>query len=241
MKRKVRLFFSGDAFGGFGTLDGGIFDDELNIDFYEYETLRYYSNIVGKYAQMVVAAVSRLSKLDIKTICATHGPIYRTNPAKIVQDYIKWSNYQTEKGVVIVYGSMYGNTKMMAEAISKGLKDSGIKDIIIHDVSKTHLSYIIADIWKYKGVILGSCAYNQKIFPPMEQLLSFYENAKPKNHVLGIFGSYSWSGGAVSRLKEFSQKIGWEVVEPVIEVRHSPREVDIDECIKLGIEVGKRI
>jgi len=240
-EKKTKTLFSGDAFGGFGTLDGGIFDDEVNTEFYEYETLRYYSNIVGKYAVMVNAAVSRLKDIEIKTICATHGPIYRKNPEKIINDYINWSNYKTERGVVIVYGSMYGNTKKMAEAISEGVKEAGIKDVIVHDISKSNLSYIIADIWKYNGVILGSCAYNQKIFPPMEHLLSFYENAKPKNHILGIFGSYSWSGGAVSRLKEFAKNIGWQVIEPEIEVKHAPKQQDLENCFKLGKELGARL
>ncbi|MCF7886699.1 MAG: MBL fold metallo-hydrolase, partial [Candidatus Marinimicrobia bacterium] len=100
------VLFSGDAFGGFGTLDGGIFDDELDTDFYEDETLRYFANIVAKYSRMVQRAIKKLGDLEINIVAATHGPIWRENPGKIINDYMKWSSYGTEKGVVVVYGSM---------------------------------------------------------------------------------------------------------------------------------------
>ncbi len=228
------MLFSGDAFGGFGTLDGGIFDDEVNMNFYGEETLRYYSNIVGKYAPMAQRAIKRLRELDIKIIGSTHGPVLRKNPWKVVDDYDRWSSYSTEKGVVIAYASMYGNTKLLAEAIARNLAENGIDQIKLFDVSRQHLSYAIANIWRYRGLILGSCTYNTKIFPLMEQLLTFFENANIKNHVLGLFGSYTWSGGAVTRLKNFSEKSKIETLEPVIEIKHSATEEDLELCKELA-------
>jgi len=160
------VLFSGDAFGGFGTLDGGIFDDEVDVDFYVDETLRYFSNIVAKYSPMVLKAIDKLSAVNISVIAATHGPIYRKNPATIINYYLRWSRQETEKGVIVAYGSMYGNTERMAEMIARSLAENGIERVILHDLSKAHISHVIKNIWRYKGLVLGSCTYNMKVFPP---------------------------------------------------------------------------
>ncbi len=162
------ILFSGDAFGGFGALNGGIFDDVVDIEFYEDEVLRYFSNIVGRYSPMVQRAFKKLENVDIKIIAATHGPVWRDNPKQIIELYDKWSRYEAEKGVVLVYGSMYGNTQKMMEAVAQGLVEEGVEKVRIHNISVTHLSFIIRDIWRFKGVILGSCTYNMELFPPMK-------------------------------------------------------------------------
>lgn len=193
------ILFSGDIFGAFGTLDGGIFDDEVDLDYLEEEISRYYSNIVGKYGQPAQTALKKLGGLPIKMVCATHGPIRRSHIADIVAKYDKWSKYDTDKGVVIVFSSMYGNTEKMADIIARFLAEKGIKKIRIHDASKTHPSYIINDIFRYKGVILGSCAYNGNAFPTMETLLFELEHMGVKNHVVAFFGGKAWAGGAMPR------------------------------------------
>ena len=141
-----KVLFSCDAFGSFGTLDGGIFDDEINFDRYEDEMRRYYSNIVGKYSNMVQKAFAKLSGVDIKIICPSHGPIWRSNPAKAIDLYNQWSRYESEEGVVIAYASMYGNTEKMADYVARLISENGIKNIRVYDVSKTHVSYILSDI-----------------------------------------------------------------------------------------------
>lgn len=235
------ILFSGDAFGGFGTLDGGIFDDELNVEFYEDETLRYFANIVAKYSRMVQRAIKKLGDLDINIVAATHGPIWREKPEKIINDYNKWSSYGTEKGVVVVYGSMYQNTKKMAEEIARELAENGIEKIIMHDASRTHTSYMVRDIWKYEAMIIGSCTYNTQLFPPVEDLINFLENIRIQNHTLGIFGSYSWSGGAVKRLKKFAENVKCELVEPVVETKFSPKQEDLEKCRKLGKSISEKL
>ncbi|MFV0267195.1 MAG: FprA family A-type flavoprotein, partial [Draconibacterium sp.] len=165
-----KILFSGDAFGSYGTLDGGIFDDEINLEFYEVEVMRYFTNIVGKYCAHTQRAIKKLAPLDIKMIAATHGPIWRGDLNWILTRYNKWSSYDLDCGVVIVYGSMYGNTKKMAETIARQLAVRGIKNIRVYDASKTHSSYIINDIFKYKGFIVGSAAYNNAMFPNVETL-----------------------------------------------------------------------
>ncbi len=236
-----KMLFAGDAFGAFGALDGGIFDDELDIGYYEDETLRYFSNIVGKYSQMVLKAAEKLSGLDIRVIGATHGPVWRKNPRHVIDLYLKWSRQETEKGAVVAFASMYGNTEKMADTVARALSEGDIEKVIVHDVSRTHVSYLIRDIWRYRGLVLGSCTYNLKLFPLMELLIGFLENEGIKNHVLGLFGSYSWSGGAVKRLLEFSEKIKLDMVEPVVEIKCSPTADDLKRCAEIGAAVARKL
>ncbi|MGB5823901.1 MAG: FprA family A-type flavoprotein [Proteocatella sp.] len=236
-----KILFSQDAFGGFGALNGPIFDDEINWKYYESETRRYYSNIIGKHSKQVQGVLKKLSDIEIKMICPVHGPVWRTNPAKIVEEYRKWSNYETEEGVVIVYGSMYGNTAIMAETIARYLAEEGIKNIKIYDVSKTHASYIINDIWKYKGLILASCAYNNGLFPPMANLVKVIEMNNIKDHILGICGSYSWSGGGVKTLKAFAECGAYDVIGHTVEAKCSPTQEDLDSLSIIATEMAKKL
>lgn len=236
-----KTLFSMDAFGSFGSLDGGIFDDEVDLEFFEEEMRRYYSNIVGKYGVMVQNAIKKLSGLEIKTICSTHGPIWRSNVNRVIELYDKWSKFETEEGVVIVYGTMYGNTAKMAETIGRTLSEQGIKNIQIYDASKTHISYIIRDIWKYKGLIIGSCAYNAEMFPPIEALTTKLLHMGVKNHLLGMFGTYSWSGGGVSNLVKFAEKIKWDVVAEPVEAKCLACHSDIDGCINIGKKMAEKL
>ena len=236
-----KILFSGDAFGSFGTLDGGVFDDEINLDFYEIEMMRYFTNIVGKYCPHTQRAIEKLSPLEIKIIAATHGPIWRTDLNWILSRYNKWSSYDLETGVVIVYGSMYGRTQEMAEVIARRIAERGIKNIRVCDASKTHPSYIINYIFKYKGFIVGSPAYNNELFPSVETLLSEIEHMAPKNHYLGIFGNYSWNGGGVKNLKTFAENIKWELVYNPVEEKGSLKPNNREELIKLADAMADKL
>ncbi|MTI48698.1 FprA family A-type flavoprotein [Sporosalibacterium faouarense] len=235
------ILFSGDAFGSFGTLDGGIFDDQVDLHLFEDEMRRYYSNIVGKYGPMVQKAIKKLSDVDIKYICSTHGPIWRNDLDLVISLYDKWSKYEGEEGVVIVYGTMYGNTGQMADTIARSLAQEGIKNIKVYDASKTHPSYLLSDIWKYKGLILGSCAYNASLFPPIRELVHKLKNRNLKNRYLAIFGSYSWSGGGVNNLEKFAAESKFELITDSVEAKSSATEEDIKGCIKIGQVMAKKL
>lgn len=237
-----KMLFSGDAFGSFGTLDGGIFDDEIEFEeYYETEMRRYYSNIVGKYSNMVQKAFKKLEGIEIKYICATHGPVWRKDINKVLSLYDKWSKFETEDGVVIIYGSMYGNTAKMADVIARNLSENGIKKIRVYDASKTHLSYLINEIWKYKGVILGSCAYNSGMLPTMENLTRTLEHMGVKNHLLGLFGSYSWNGGGAKSLFKFSENMDWELIADPVDTKGIPGNESFDKCRELAKIMAEKI
>jgi len=238
-----KVLFAGDAFGGFGTLDGGVFDDEVNLEFYTDEIRRYYSNIVAKYGAMVQKALKKLAaaQIQIKVVAPTHGPVWRSNPSSIINYYDRWSKGEAEEGVVIVYGSMYGNTQKMADFIARELSIKGIKNIRIYDASKTHVSYIISDIWRFKGVILGSCAYNTGLFPTMETVVHKLENSQLKNRYIGIFGTSSWSGGGGANLNGFVQRIKWQQVGNSIEAKSSPKEAEFNGCAEIAQEMANML
>lgn len=227
---EIATLFSGDIFGAFGTLDGGIYDDELDLDYLEEEISRYYSNIVGKYGAPAQTALKKLGGIDIKMVCATHGPIWRTHIADIVARYDKWSRYATDKGVVIAFASMYGHTEKMADMIARFLRQEGIEKIRIHDTSTVHPSYIINDIFRYKGVILGCPAYNGNMYPTMKTLIDELANMGIKDHYLGYFANKTWGGGAMKHFNKFVEESKWEVVAPACEATGEPKDADIEQC-----------
>lgn len=231
-----KTLFSNDIFGGFGAIEGGIFDDEANFDWAIYEMMRYYVNIVGRFAMPASKALEKVRKLDIDMICPSHGPIWRSNPGHVIDLYERWSRQETDEGVVVIYGSMYGNTKVASDAIARALSESGVKKVCVYDISRSNMSYITTDIWRYSGLILSSCTYNMELFPPMASLLRLLENKNMKGRSIGLCGTYSWSSAALKEMKEFvdRSKGGWQLLEPSVEIKSYPTPADIEQCEQLG-------
>ena len=236
-----KILFSGDAFGCFGTLDGGIIDYQMNTEKYWDEMFRYYSNIVGKYGAPVQKALAKLSGIDIQIICSTHGPIWKEEIQKVISIYNKLSLYEGEHAGVIAYGSMYGNTEKMAEVIARELAAQGIKNIVMHNVSKSDMSYILRDIFKYKGLIIGSPTYTNELFPNIESLVSKLESRDMKNRVFGYFGSFSWAGAAVKRLSSFAERMKWDVTGNPVEMKQGITSEKIAQCQELAKAIATKL
>lgn len=236
-----KILFSADAFGTYGTLDGAVVDKDMDCSHYWDEMVRYYANIVGKYGNPVQRALQKLSALEIKTICSTHGPVWQEHVAKAVGIYDRLSRYEAEEGVVILYGSMYGHTEQMAEVIASALADQGVKRIVMHNVSKTPASYILADVFRYKGIIVGSPTYSNQLFPEVEAVLSKIELREVKNRLFGYFGSFSWAGAAVKRLAAFGEAMKWETVGVPAEQKQGMTAADYAACYALGEAMAKRL
>lgn len=233
-----KTLFSCDAFGGYGALQGGIFEDEYpDIDFYEKESLRYYANIVAKFSKPVLNAISKLAAIDIKMIAPSHGLIWRKDPGRIVQFYNKWAQYSFnggEQGVTLLYGSMYGNTEAMMNVVAQGLTDGGIVPDIF-DVARTHSSYILPALLKNKGVVIGAPTYEVSLFPYMQQIL---EKAALKNIInkkAVYFGSYGWSKGAYKKVQEMVSPIKWDLLEGL----EFPGMMN-KEMVNRGYDLGKK-
>jgi len=237
------ILFSGDAFGGFGSLEGGIFDDEVDIHYFEDEILRYFSNIVGKYSPMVQKAIQKLgvAGVPLRIVAATHGPIWRTDPGHIIRLYDRWSRQETEPGVVVAFGSMYGATERMAEAVERGVTEGGIKTIRAHNVSTSHVSYIIRDVWRYQGLILGCPTYDAGVFPLMNNVLDLLREKRVANRVAGLFSSFGWSGGAVKGMKQLVEDNKLELIEPIVDARFCATSEQLEQCRALGRAMAARI
>lgn len=235
------VLFSNDAFGGFGAHEGGLFDDQRERPRWEEDMLRYYAAILGRYSSGVQVALKKLGGLPIKNIFPAHGTLFRTDAQQVVDLYDRWSRCDTERGAVVVYGSMYGNTRRMAEAVCTGISESGVKEIRLYDASRTEADFILRDIWRYCGLALLSCTYNMLLFPPIEALCSKLLNRMPKNHVLGIAGSYSWASGAFPALQAFAEKARLERAEPDVEVFTSPTAEDLARCEAMGRDLGTKV
>jgi len=239
--QSTKVLFSGDAFGCFGNLDGTVLDSEMNVDKYWDEMIRYYANIVGKYGSAVQKALQKLTPLDIDIICSTHGPVWKEHITEVIDAYDQMSRYDTREGVVIVYGSMYGNTELMAETVAQGVAEIGIKDIIIHNVSKSDPSVILQDIFKYRGLIVGSPTYSNELYPEVESLLRKIEIRGVKNHVFGCFGSYTWASAAVKRLTTFVETMKWITAEVTVDEKQGLKTENYQSCIELGRQVGRLV
>ena len=208
--------FSGDAFGTFGAVHEEITDDEDTFDQYRDEMIRYYSNIVGKYGNPVQSALKKLSGLDVKRICSTHGPVWERNAADVVALYDRLSRYEVERGVCIVYGSMYGNTAAAADALAMELEEAGVP-YCIHDLAGNNsgelgISGALRDVFKYDTIVVGSPTYNNGIFPPVETFMKALQSRLIKGRRFYAFGSYTWSGASVKQLNDMASSMGFEIL-----------------------------
>lgn len=230
-----KILFSADAFGTFGTLDGGIIDESMNTDKYWDEMRRYYACIVGKFGKATQTAIQKLGGLEIKLICATHGPILKQHISKVVGLFDKWSRYEAEeKGLVIAYASMYGNTEQLAEAVAEGAVAAGLKNVVVYNVSKTDASYILADIFKYNALVLASPTYMNEAYPLMDSLMHKIEQRGIPNRYLGLMGSCTWAGGALKKLTSFAETMHWELVGTPVDNRQGVAASDYQNAFELG-------
>ena len=226
------ILFSGDAFGAFGSLRNGIMDVDADMALVTDEMYRYYSNIVGKYGGPVEKAIEKLSSFPINYICSTHGPVWHDKISYVVEHYLKMARYESEEGVVIAYGSMYGHTADVAKNIYDSLVEAGVKNVVMHDLSDVDASFVLRDVFKYNTLILGSPTYNSEIFPKVADLTVKLEGRMIKNKTFSCFGSYSWAGQAVKRLAAFAERMQWNIVEPQIEIKQAGLNVDVKALSK---------
>lgn len=173
--------------------------------------IRYYSNIVGKYGVPVQNALKKLSNLNIKRICSTHGPVWENEAKKVVALYDRMSRYETEHGACIVYASMYGNTEKAAFAVRDELTRNGVK-CVLHNLNEENVSFAYRDVFKYDTIIAGSPTYNGCIFPAVETFMHGIRLRQIKNHKFAAFGSYTWSPASVRLMNNIAAETGLELV-----------------------------
>lgn len=189
------VLFSADAFGSFKSLDGKLFADEVDFDRdWIDEARRYYTNIVGKYGPQVMNLLKKAEGIDIKIICPLHGLVWRKGIGYFIDKHIKWATYEPEeKGVLIAYASMYGNTENAAQILAAKLCEKGVTNIRMYDVSKTHVSYLISDAFKYSHIALLSVTYTNDLYPPMEEFIRDMQRLSLQNRTFAIVENGTWA------------------------------------------------
>ena len=199
------VLFSADAFGSFGALDGQIFADEVDFerDWLD-DARRYLTNIVGKYGPFITNVLKKASTVDIKVICPLHGPVWRKDLGWFINKYATWASYTPEvEGVLICYGSMYGNTEFAAQSLATALCEKGMTNVKCYDVSKTHYSYLISEAFKYSHIVLASPTYNLGIYPNMKNFIMDMAALNLQNRTVGIIENGSWACTVGDKLEEF--------------------------------------
>jgi len=232
-ERGTKTLFSCDMFGAFGKMEDHCFDDELTpeeTDFFEFEGIRYYSNVMATFTPSLRKAIEKAKSLDINAIAPGHGPVYRKNPQKIIDDYYRFSLYADGAGkneVTILWGSMYGMTAKAVEFVEGILQREGIKYNMLEMAQKSE-SEMIATVFKSAGIIIAAPTYEYKLFPPVAAALNELGRKKITGKLAFRFGSYGWSGGAEKELKEIIErnKMNWDFIESV-EFEGAPREEDL--------------
>lgn len=202
---KDKVLFSADAFGTFGTLDGNIFDDEIDFNSsWLTDARRYYTNIVGKYGPQTQAVLKKAANLDIAMIAPLHGPVWRNKLGMFVEKYDIWSSYRVEDpgSVVIIYGSMYGNTQEMCEALACMLGDMGLKKIKVYDVSETEKSYLIAECFRCEHLVFAAPTYNNGLYPKMKEFIEDMKMLNLQNRKVTVLGNGTWAPQSGKCMKE---------------------------------------
>ena len=207
------------------------------------ETRRYYTNIVGKYGIQVQNVLKKTAELDIRVICPLHGPIWRTNLDYIIEKYDTWSRYEPEEaGVMIAYASMYGNTENMAEIFAAILAEAGVKNIRMHNISKTHVSELISDSFKYSHIILAAPTYNNGIYPLMHSYLEDMKALSLQNRTIAVLGNGTW---APQSSKLISAKIGemknMRLLDLAITIKSSVKDSHMEEIQSLARQIAAEV
>ncbi len=231
--------FSGDAFGTFGAVNEEVVDSEGTFESFRDEMMRYYSNIVGKYGTPVQSALKKLSGLEVKRICSTHGPVWEKSVPEVVALYDSMSRYEVERGVCIAYGSMYGNTAAAAEALAEELRRQGVP-CAVHDLAGNvnpglGLSGALRDVFKYDTIVAASPTYNNGIFPPVETFMKALQARLIKGRRFYALGSYTWAGSSVNLLNSFAESLGFDVLAPGLSFpqAYSPEKCNVQEIASI--------
>lgn len=241
---KDKVLFSADAFGTFNALNGNLFNDELdfNREWLD-EARRYYTNIVGKYGPQVQNVLKKASSLDIQMICPLHGPVWRSNLNFIIEKYNLWSRYEPEeKRVMIAYASMYGNTENMAEILAVMLAEAGVKNIHMHNISKTHVSELISDSFKYSHIVLASPTYNNGIYPLMDNYLEDMKALSLQNRTIAVLGNGSWAPQATKLISaKIKEMKNMRLLEASVTIKSSLKEAQLEELNSLSRQIAEEV
>ena len=231
-----KVLFSGDAFGCFGALNGGIVDKEMDTALYFPEMIRYYSNIVGKYGPSVQTLLKKASTLEIDAICPLHGPIWRQSCGWFIEKYQRWSTYTPEdKAVAIVYGSIYGNTENAANILANKLAEKGVKGIRVYDASTTHTSVIVSEAFRCSHLVFASSTYNAGIFPPVETALLDLKAHNMQKRKVALLQNGSWAATSGAQMQKLIEEMkDMTILSPQLSIKSALKEEQLSELEEIS-------
>jgi len=236
-----------DAFGSFGAIGDSPYDDQLSeeqLHFFEAEALRYYANIVARFSTSVTRAIDKLTGFDVRIIAPGHGLVWRKDPQRIVELYRRFAAYgkgPAEPVITVLWGSMYGNTEQVVAPVVEGIRSQGV-EVVLHQVPQTHISDILASVWRSTGVVLAMPTYEFKMFPPMAMVVDELGRKSVVNKLALRVGSYGWSGGAQRELEEIieRQRMHWTFLDPV-EFKGAASVDELKLVCERGTELARRV
>lgn len=234
-----KILFSGDAFGCFGALNGAVIDTQMDTTPYWTEMERYYATILGKYGMQVQAGLKKLADVDIRMICSTHGPVWTEQIPQAIATYKRLATGETEHGLVICYGSMYGNTERVAEAIAQGAASAGVKRIIVHNLSVSPMSAVLTDIFRYDMLAIGAPTYNGGVFPAVDDLMKRLADRRVSQHKLVLFGGFTWSSQAVKVMKAYNDQTKMQLIASPLEWKQGAGKDTLEQAKELGKAIAE--
>ena len=230
-----KILFSADGFGKFGALD---YDDPEG---WACEARRYYFNIVGKYGAPVQALLKKAAGLDIQTICPLHGPVLKENLGYYIGLYDTWSSYRPEdRGVLVAYASIHGNTAKAAEKFADLLREKGVEKVSVMDLSRDDMAEVIEDAFRYDRMVLAAASYDGGVFPCMQDFLHHLQAKAFQNRTVGIIENGTWgptAGKAMKAILETMKDI--TVAEPMVTIRSTMKDADLPAMEALADAIAK--
>ena len=237
------ILFSNDAFGQHMASESLFADEVDRASLYE-EALKYYANIVAPFGMMVKNKINEILKLNIpiNMICPSHGLIWREKTEEIINQYYKWADNYSENQITILYDTMWNDTRKMAEAIARGIKEED-KEIVIKviNTAKSDKTENVAEVFKSKAIVVGSPTVNNGYLYSIAGTLELIKGLKLKNKKAASFGSYGWSGEAVKLINEELTKSGFLLINDGLRCMWTPTDENIEECVNFGKEIAKNI
>ena len=230
-----KILFSADGFGKFGALD---YDDPEG---WACEARRYYFNIVGKYGAPVQALLKKAAGLDIQKICPLHGPVLDENLEYYINTYNTWSSYQPEdKGVLVAYASIHGNTGKAAERFAEMLRAKGVEKVVVSDLAREDMAEVIEDAFRYDRMVLAAASYDGGVFPCMQDFLNHLQSKAYQNRTVGIIENGSWGPTAGRTMKGILETMkNVTIVDPMVTIRSTMKEADVPSFEALADAIAK--
>jgi len=238
--KEDRVLLPNDAFGQhFASIQR--FEDEVGEGVMRHAA-KYYANILWPLAPLILKKVDEVVKMGIPIdmIGPSHGLIWRTNPGRIIEAYVEWSQGKAHPKVLVIYDTMWGSTERLAKAILKGLVEAGVDARLLH-LRSNHRSDIIEEMLEAKGVLLGSPTLNNGMFPTMGDFLTYMKGLKPKGKIFGFFSSHGWGGGAIKAMRRALEEEKFEIWEKELAVQFLPDSEELSRAIEFGKEFAGKI